>query len=137
MEIVAEGISNPTTYTATYYSKLVSFSSQMYGVCPLLPETLSHLRVCDIRAAQRLCNGRVSVRLSVCLFRRSPAAATSNWFAAARARAADIERSLLRLLINTYRRRRVPQSGQRHAVVRGTTVDADMFLPRDAKYPRY
>ena len=58
-------------------------------------------------------------------------------FAAARARAADIERSLLRLLINTYRRRRVPQSGQRHAVVRGTTVDADLFLPRDAKYPRY
>ena len=40
---------------------------------------------------KRLCNGRVSVRLSVCLSRRSTGAATCGRFAAAaRARAADV-----------------------------------------------
>jgi len=41
---------------------------------------------------KRLRGGRVFIRPSVCLSRRSVAAATCSWFAAARARAADTDR---------------------------------------------
>jgi len=43
---------------------------------------------------KRLCNGPVSVRLSVCLSRRSTASATSRCFAAAQAPAAVVDRYL-------------------------------------------
>jgi len=45
-------------------------------------------------SSERLCNGTVSGRPSVCLSRRLISAATCSWVAAARAPAADIDRYL-------------------------------------------
>jgi len=72
-------------------------------------------------SGERLCSGTTSVRPSVCPVDRQQQRRAAGLLQPGRRRLISIE---------SYRRRSILSSGQRHAVVRGRRIDADLFRLR-------